>query len=332
MFSSFEVNTEWTKVPQHICIDNCHELVQSRDGRVFLSVDCPENNVLIFGQGGEFLDSWTLGFKGTHGLTLFEDQGEEFLLITHTGVTEIEGVVSKRLGKVVKTNLNGEVLHTFANPFELGLYDEGMTYNPTETCVASNGDIYIADGYGASYVHCFTGVGEYKHSFGGFSEDESSLLNPHGIAIDTRLGDERLVVASRKQSRFKYFSLDGTYIDSIYLPGVYPCRPVIEDDLLYAGVCWSGPVVSDVDLDNYLQRYDDSGFIIIIDKEGKVIEALGAESIEYKNGQLQTLRVRPDSPFHHVHDVLVLPDKSLIVSQWRANQALPFHVTYQARV
>ncbi|GAM61226.1 bll1368 protein [Vibrio ishigakensis] len=243
-------------------------------------------------------------------------------------MTEIDGVVNKGLGKVVKTTLDGKVLHTFKNPFELGLYEQGLTYNPTETCVASNGDIYIADGYGASYVHCFDQEGTYKHTFGGFSELDSSLLNPHGIAIDSRSGTERLVVSSRKQSRFKFYSLDGEYIEAIHLPGAYPCRPVIKGDYLYAGVCWSGPIVSDVDLENYLERDDNSGFVLILDKQGKVAEALGAEATLYDNGVLTPLCVSEDSPFHHVHDVLVLEDNKLIISQWRAEQTLPFSLVY----
>ena len=326
------LNQQWTEVPDHIAIENCHEMAQSRDGRVFLSVDHPENNILIFTADGSFLDSWTLGYDGCHGLTLFEEGGIEYLLITQTGVVEIDGVVSKGLGEVVKTTLDGKVLRTFANPFELGIYHHGLTYNPTETCVAPNGDIYIADGYGASFIHCFAQDGNYKFSFGGTENAPAanSLINPHGIAIDHRpvaKGEQPLlVISSRKQSRFKFFTLAGEFVKSIHLPGVYPCRPVIHGSLLYCGVCWSGPVVSDLDLENYASRRDNSGFVMAIDQDGKVTQTIGAKPPVYIAGVLQPMEAEDSSPFHHVHDVLPLSSGTLLVSQWRGQQSLPYAI------
>ncbi len=329
---SFIVDNQWASTPEHIKIDNCHELVQSKDGRIFLSADHPGNNVIIFSSNGDFLDSWTLGYDGCHGLTLFEQDGIEYLLITQTGVTEIDGIVKKGLGEVVKTDLNGNVLHKFANPFELEIYSDEVTYNPTETCVAPNGDIYIADGYGASYIHSFNQQGVYQFSFGGsaLAPDDASLINPHGIAIDPRLtdlnGDPLLVVSSRKQSKFKHFTLAGEFVSATHVPGAYPCRAVISGDYLYSGVCWSGPIVSNDDLTNYANRLNESGFIIVIDKKGTVIEAIGANKPEYVDHSLQPLVALSNSPFAHIHDVLPLNDGSMLVSQWRGHQTLPYRV------
>ncbi|WP_117233045.1 6-bladed beta-propeller [Vibrio maerlii] len=329
---NFIVDNQWASVPEHIKIDNCHELAQSKDGRIFLSADHPDNNIIIFSPEGDFLESWTLGYDGCHGLTLFEQGEHEYLLITQTGVTEIDGIVKKGLGEVVKTDLKGNVLHTFANPFELGIYPDELTYNPTETCVAPNGDIYIADGYGASYIHSFTQQGEYQFSFGGseLAPDNASLINPHGITIDPRFtdinGNPLLVVSSRKQSKFKHFTLTGEFVHSTHLPGAYPCRAVINGDHLYSGVCWSGPIVSDDDLTNYANRLDESGFVIVLDKQGRVVEAIGAQKPEYIDDSLQPLNALSDSPFAHIHDVLPLSDGSMLISQWRGHQTLPYRI------
>lgn len=329
----FRLNQQWTQVPKHIKIENCHELARSQDGRIFLSVDHPDNNILIFSDSGVFLESWTLDYDGCHGLTLYEVDGCEYLLITQTGVLEIDGIVSKGLGEVVQTTLDGRVVRQFSNPFELGIYHDGLTYNPTETCVAPNGDIYIADGYGASFIHCFASDGSYKFSFGGTEgvPTDNSLINPHGIAIDHRPtvngGDPLLVISSRKQSCFKFFTLAGEFVKSIHLPGVYPCRAVIHESLLYCGVCWSGPVVSDIDLENYANRRDNSGFVLAIDEQGLVKHAIGAKPPVYIAGELQPIEAIESSPFHHVHDVLPLSSNTLLISQWRGKQTLPYAIS-----
>lgn len=326
------VNTDWASIPEYIKIENCHELARSKDGRIFLSTDHPENNIVVLSPQGAFISSWTLGYDGCHGLTLFEQGGEEYLLITQTGVTERNSVVHKGLGEVVKTTLDGKVVHRFANPFELGIYSDSLTYNPTETCVSPSGDIYIADGYGASFIHCFSNNYEYQFSFGGSENppDDESLINPHGITIDPRFTDSNgkplLIVSSRKQSKFKHFTLDGEFVQSTYLPGVYPCRPVIFEEYLYSGVCWSGPVTSINDLRNYKNRLDESGFIIVLDKGGNIVEAIGAYEPAYVNGELQPLIADPRSPFTHIHDVLPLSKQELIICQWQSYNTTPFRI------
>ncbi|WP_367988818.1 hypothetical protein AB2S62_05915 [Vibrio sp. NTOU-M3] len=330
--TNLTINRDWAQVPEHIQIENCHELVRSKDGRIFLSVDHPANNILVFSLNGDFITDWTLGYDGCHGLTLFEHNDVEYLLITQTGMIEHNGIVKKGLGEVVKTTLDGEVPHTFSNPFELGLYRDPLTYNPTETCVAPNGNIYVADGYGASYIHCFTQDGAYQFSFGGSEKapSDSSLINPHGIAIDPRFtdtkGDPLLVISSRKQSRFKHFTLSGEFVDETYLPGIYPCRAAILGEYLYAGVCWSGPVVSNDAMTNYVNRLDESGFVIILNKQGEVVTTIGSAMLEYTNKDLHPKQAQADSLFIHVHDVLPIDEKTLLISQWRAHQSLPYQI------
>ena len=70
-------------------------------------------------------------------------------------------------GQVLKTTLDGDVLATLPAP-ELAVYKQG-NYSPTFVSVneeryGGNGDIWVADGYGESYVHRYNKTGEYVQS------------------------------------------------------------------------------------------------------------------------------------------------------------------------
>jgi hypothetical protein len=59
---------------------------------------------------------------------------------------------------------------------------------PTETAVAPNGDIYVADGYGSDYIIQYNSKGQYIRHFGGKhnANPEHNLVNAHGVSIDLR--------------------------------------------------------------------------------------------------------------------------------------------------
>ena len=69
----------------------------------------------------------------------------------------------------------------------------------------------------------------------------------HGICIDDRdANNPTLLITSRANNCFKRFTLAGKYLETIQLPGAFVCRPVIEGENLYAGVCWSSAIKFDV--------------------------------------------------------------------------------------
>jgi hypothetical protein len=92
---------------------------------------------------------------------------------------------------------------------------------------------------------------------------------------------------------------------------------VIDDDMLYAGVCWSRL--------RYLNQTDNSGFVTILDKNDKVVSNPGGTEPHYEQGELQ-LMVQTDPVFQHCHDVCVDEDKNIYVCQWNANQTYPIRL------
>ncbi len=81
-------------------------------------------------------------------------------------------------------------------------------YSPTNLAIASTGDIYVADGYGSSFINMYDAQGRWKFTFGGKGREIGRLDCPHGIAIDRRSGAERVLVADRTNRRLQYFALD----------------------------------------------------------------------------------------------------------------------------
>ena len=72
---------------------------------------------------------------------------------------------------------------------------------------------------------------------GGATKDAANLSKPHGISIDATDPRGPLVwVPSRSQSQIKAFTLDGTYVDTIDLPGTFAGQLVSRDDMIYTAV------------------------------------------------------------------------------------------------
>jgi hypothetical protein len=92
-------------VPARTPVNNCHEMVMDRRGRLFMTTDEPRNNVVALDTGGRLLGSWSVDCPGAHGLTLWDAGGEEFLFVTDPPA-----------GKVLKATLDGRVLLTLVYP------------------------------------------------------------------------------------------------------------------------------------------------------------------------------------------------------------------------
>lgn len=293
-------NLDSSKFP----INNCHEMVQDSKGRLLMIGDEVKNNILVYDRSGKLLDSFGHEFPGGHGLTLWNANGEEFLFICDPNI-----------GKVFKTDLKGKILLTIEHPFKVGAYKEADPFKPTETAIGPDGTIYIADGYGSQWILRYTPKGEFIDKFGGPGDGDEQFSTAHGIAIDYRdKAKPTLLVTSRVHNSFKKFTLDGKYISTLFLPGAFVCRPVFNDDNLYAGVCWSRL--------RYLNQTPNSGFVTILDKNNKVISNPGGTKPEYLNGVLQTM-VQDKPIFMHCHDVCIDEDKNIYVCQWNAKKTYP---------
>ncbi|MDH4089710.1 MAG: 6-bladed beta-propeller [Cyclobacteriaceae bacterium] len=316
----YKVVKDWAKIsPVHNPLMNCHEMVMDSSGRLLMLGDDTHNNVLVFDKSGKLLDYWGTQYPGGHGLTLTKEGGEDFLFIVDCGwYQNKQGQWTKQAGQVFKTDITGRLLFNLGDPHTLGIYRKDQPFMPTEVAVGPNGDIYVADGYGSDYIIQYDYNGKYIRHFGGHenSNAEHNLVNAHGVAIDHRGKEPLLVCTSRTEYAFKYFTLDGKYIRTVKLPGLFVCRPVLDDQNIYAGVCWS-------ETKDGQKWVKDTGFITILDGTNKVVSNPGGTEPVYVNNSLQQMYQTPDKIFNHGHDVCVDEDKNLYVCQWNANHTPP---------
>ncbi len=298
----YQLDKDWGVLDQgKYPVKDCHEMVQDKKGRIILLTNETKNNILIYNKSGRLLKSWGHEFPGGHGLTLADENGTDFLFITDT-----------EKHKVYKTTMDGKILLTINAPLDAGIYQSEKQFVPTEVAVDSNGDFFVADGYGAQYVLHYDKDGKLKSYFGGRGEGDKHLDNAHGICIDRRYKTPSLLVTDRKLNCFKRFSMEGKLQEIIKVPGACVCRPVIKNDYLYAAVLRS-PDISKVG----------TGFTTILDKNNKVVSNIGGTEPVYINGELQTMS-QAEKIFVHPHDVCVDNDENLYVAQWASGKVYPY--------
>lgn len=299
----YEVDPTWgNQDPLKYPVKDCHEMVMDRKGRLILLTNHVNNNVMIYDRSGKVLETWTLNLPGAHGLTLWDEGGEEFLFITDTD-----------LHKVFKTTLKGKVLLELDYPKASG-YESAEAYKPTETAISPSGDIYIADGYGNNYITQYSPKGEFIRQFGGTGQDDTQFDCCHGITIDNRGEAPELLITNRTTQQFKRFTLEGKHIKTIDLPGCWVCRPVLHGDYLFTAVIVTQSWGS----------YD--GMLAVLDKNDRVVSFPGGAAPEYDGSALKQ-GASDLSTFSNPHDVCVDSDDNLYVPQWNSGNTYPVKLT-----
>ena len=141
-------------------------------------------------------------------------------------------------------------------------------------------------------------------------------MQAHGVALDTRGAVPMIVCTARIKNEFKWFTLEGKFSHSVYLPGAYVSRPVISGDYLYSGVCF-GSYKYDY------RMYQGRGFVTILDKDGIAVSAPGGKQPVYE-GKSLTVLLKDQDVFNNCHDVCIDTDENIYVCQWASDNVYPY--------
>jgi hypothetical protein len=215
----YECIHDWGEVPSRIRYGNTHGVCEDSQGRIYIKHIVAAGSesadaIVVFDEKGKFIRSWGAEFRGgAHGLHLNREGGEEFLYLCDP---------NRHL--VVKTTLEGKDVFRMGYPEESGLYGSAEEYKPTNIATAPNGDFYVSDGYGKSWIHQYTSKGKYIRSFGGPGKERGQTSCSHGLMVDTRGPEPVLVVADRSNRRLQFFTLDGRHIRFVTDEMRAPCH------------------------------------------------------------------------------------------------------------
>lgn len=285
----YECLHDWLTPPRGLAWGDTHGLAQDEAGRIYVAHTVhPESSkpdaVVVFDENGTFQTAWGADFRGgAHGLDIRKEKDGEFLYHCDT---------RRRL--VVKTNLEGEVVWSAGCPTESGVYASPDKFCPTNVAFHPDGDIFVGDGYGSSYIHRYTAAGKYVKTIVQPGSDKGKVSCPHGLWLDTRSGTARLAVADRSNRRIQYFTLDGEHISFVTEGMRQPCHFKTRGDML---------LVPDL-----------SSVVTLLDKDNKVIVHLG-------DGDPTNLRGAPrekfiPGKFIHPHTAIFLKNGDILVAEW----------------
>jgi hypothetical protein len=219
----YEAFHDWGELPADIKYGNTHGVCEDSQGHIYIhhtvyATSELSDSMVVFDHKGKFVKSWGREFKGgAHGLYISREGSSEFLYLCDI-----------KRGLIVKTTLSGEEVFSLGYPLESEAYKPGadgkrIKWSPTNLAMAPNGDFYVGDGYGSSYILQYNKDGKYIRTFGGLGSEDGQLNCPHGLIVDTRGPEPILMVADRGNHRIQTFTLEGKHIG--YISGTnLPCH------------------------------------------------------------------------------------------------------------
>lgn len=313
----------WHQMPGPVVGPTHGSIVIDKKGLIYVSTETKGQSIIVFSPQGKILRKFDTEYIGMHGMCIHEEDGEEFIYAASPGG-----------GRALKFALDGKLLWTI-EPDQIkkdsGKYNPdpaaesaksgvgtsvpatpdpktkakgkaktapaGPALRPTGIAVAPNGDVYIADGYGQSWVHQYDKNRKYIRSFGGKGPNPPQINNCHGIAVDLRGAKPMLLISNRESRRLDYFDLDGNYVSSPVTDLRRPCCVSIHGDKV---------AIAELE-----------GRVTLLDKNNKILTHLGDNPVQ---AQWANFKVDPkdwaDGIFTAPHGVCFDKDFNVYVEDW----------------
>jgi len=201
---NFEWIENWIRIPDTESgrlNGRTHGVIVSKSGYIIIFHQA-DPAVLVYDESGKLLDSWGK-FVGAHGMTYIVEGGKEYLWLTD----EFSGEVSK-------LTLEGKIALRIESPNHK-IYNTEK-YSPTwvavnEESLVGNGDIWVSDGYGSSYIHRYDKAGNYLMSISGDEGSAGKFNCPHSIYFSNRNLKRQLFISDRGNKRFQVYDSDGKF-------------------------------------------------------------------------------------------------------------------------
>ncbi len=205
----YRVERPWGEMPHDTRLAALSQLAVDSEGRVY-AYQRADPPVIVFEPTGAFRATWGHGLiADAHGIFIsaddrvyLVDRDAHQILIFTTGGDPLGALGTRNAPR-------------FQAPFN----------HPTDVAVASDGEIYVSDGYGNSAIHRFSASGEHMTTWGRPGSGPGEFTPPHAIWVDRA---ERVLVADRENNRVQVFDRDGRFLEA--WGDFYHPMDIAEDD------------------------------------------------------------------------------------------------------
>jgi hypothetical protein len=274
--------------PNKATIGNGHgEIAVDSAGQIYVSVQEKDAGIQVYGKDGKYLKTLKLP-SSLHGFVIRKTDAGEFLF----------GAVLNEQ-RFIKAKLDGSVvLEIKKDAFPAEQAKAGLKLTGCD--VAANGDIYVVDGYGKSWVFVFDQAGKFKSVFGGPTQvvEGKGFANTHKVFVDTRFSPARLLCLDRGNNRMFHVDLDGANPRMIAAKGLRnPSSASFHGDLM---------CVAEI-----------AGRVSVWDKDGKMVASLGVNDTK---GQTNTPGVKPadwrEGVVTSPHGITFDLDGNILETEW----------------
>lgn len=304
----FQVQHAWPELPDKFTWQTTHNVAVDSNNCLYVIHEGRANqtdhpSIFVFDPEGRYIRSFGQQFQGGgHGIEVRKEDGEEFLYVA----------AYQQVKSFAKLSLTGETVWQKYAPMESGKYAEGEATNPqkiwgkdrflpTNFAFLDDGGFFLADGYGAFYIHRYDKDANWVSCFGGPGKGKGTFRTPHGLWIDRRGETPIVVVTDRAHGTLQRFTLEGEYIDTLDGYGL-PANIDTRGDLML--------------VPELVAR------LSILDKDCKVIAHIGEDVDRLKADKKKSIRSNPssweDGKFVHPHDACFDNNGDVFVAEWVA--------------
>ncbi|MBV8119757.1 MAG: hypothetical protein JO081_07455, partial [Alphaproteobacteria bacterium] len=230
---TYRVNEAWQRPPDGLEIRACAVSVDSQD-RVYCFNRNPGHPVVIFDREGNFLSSWGAGlFTFPHAVRIVRENGQDVVWLCdehHQTFQKFttDGKLLQTIGEKGERSDTGVPADDFSSQAWRKVTHGGGPFNlPTDIAFASDGSMFMTDGYGNARVHKFSPDAKYLYSWGEPGTAPGQFNLPHGVWIDRR---GRVLVADRENDRVQVFDQNGKLQEVWPTELIGPAFFYVDDD------------------------------------------------------------------------------------------------------
>ena len=218
----YERVESWPKLPKYWSFGEPMDAAINSLGEIYVVSAFDERPLTIWDADGHFVSSWGEGTFSImpHGLYIAPNDNVWIVDTYFHIATEYtpDGKPIRTLGNKLRPSPTWEGKFVHSKPFNL----------PAGLAIAPNGEIYVADGYGAHRVHKFNSDGELLLSWGRQGTGPGEFALVHNVWIDR---NNRVFICDCENNRIQIFDDQGAYLEQWEMPN--PTGICIRDDIVY---------------------------------------------------------------------------------------------------